>query len=558
MITINQLKSEIKWTGKRLSVKDMIDSADLLKKKAAKTLHINETQISDIKILKHSIDARKKNQIFQVYTLGVMLTDKSLEEKAVRKCKNINVAVSNENVYKFPGPGSEKMSDRPVIIGAGPAGLFCGYMLALHGYRPVILERGKDVETRTKDVENYWNGGELNEESNVQFGEGGAGTFSDGKLNTLVKDKFGRNKKVLEIFVECGAPEEILYESKPHIGTDVLKTVVASMREEIIRNGGTVCFESKVTGFEIDECNGKKQLTGVIVNDSELIKTKNAVLAIGHSARDTFAYLDKIHIPMESKAFAVGMRVEHPQSMINDAMYGSEHGGELPSAPYKLTAKTSTGRGVYSFCMCPGGHVVNASSEKGRIAVNGMSYSGRDSHNANSAIIVQVNPSDYKAEGPLAGVEFQRRLEEKAYQIGNGKVPVQYYGDYVKNQKSQPAVDDNRNKPCIKGQYTFTNLRGLLPQECEKAFIEGMEYFDTRIKGYAAEDAVLSGIESRTSSPVRITRDENYQSPEITGLYPCGEGAGYAGGITSAAMDGICIAEYIAKKYSPKNFGNKL
>ena len=553
MITINQLKSEIKWTGKRLSVKDMIDSSDILKKKAAKVLHINETQISSIKVLKHSIDARKKNQIFQVYTLGVILTDKSQEERVVKKCKNTNVAVSHGNIYKFPESGNEKMINRPVIIGAGPAGLFCGYMLALNGYRPVILERGKDVETRTKDVESYWNGGELNTESNVQFGEGGAGTFSDGKLNTLVKDKCGRNRQVLEIFVHSGAPEEILYESKPHIGTDVLKTIVAAMREEIIRNGGTVCFESKVTGFEIDDCAGKKQLTGVIVNDSKLIKTENVVLAIGHSARDTFAYLDKIHIPMEAKAFAVGMRVEHPQSMINESMYGSEHGGELPAAPYKLTAKTSTGRGVYSFCMCPGGFVVNASSEKGRIAVNGMSYSGRDSHNANSAIIVQVTPADYGADGPLAGVEFQRRLEEKAYQLGNGRVPVQYYGDYVKNQNSIKNVDNSRNQPCIKGQYTFTNLRGLLPSECEKAFIEGMEYFDTRIKGYADKDAILSGIESRTSSPVRIIRDDNYQCPEIAGLYPCGEGAGYAGGITSAAMDGICIAEYIAKKYSPEN-----
>lgn len=545
MITINQLKTEIVFDDKDSGI---IDSKEILKKKAAKTLGIRPREILEISILKHSIDARKKPQLFHVYTLGVELTNKGNEEKAVRQCKNKNAAFSSSKPYVFPASGQKELKEPPVIIGMGPAGLFCGYMLARHGYRPIILERGFDVEARTRDVEAYWNGGSLNPESNVQFGEGGAGTFSDGKLNTLVKDKNGRNKEVLRIFAECGAPEQILYESKPHIGTDILKNVVSNMREYIIEKGGKVRFGAKVTGIETD--NGR--LKAVIVNDREYIKTTQAVLAIGHSARDTFAFLDKIHIPMEAKAFAVGMRVEHPQRLINECMYGRENADKLPASPYKLTAQTSTGRGVYSFCMCPGGYVVNASSEPGRIAVNGMSYSGRGGRNANSAIIVQVAPGDYGGKGALAGVAFQRELEEKAFKLGKGRIPVQYYGDYVKDVSSGENNDlQSFNTPCIKGAYEFTNLRGLLPPACEKAFMEGMEQFDRTIKGYAAHDAVLSGVESRTSSPVRIHRDEELQSPAVKGLYPCGEGAGYAGGITSAAMDGILIAEKIAMQFKP-------
>ena len=543
MIIINQLKSEMKWKGRRLTIREMLDEPHILKQKAARQLKIQESDIASVQILKHSIDARKKPQIYQVYSLGVKL-NKLSEEAVVKKCKNANVLFSQQVEYHFPGTGTKKLTERPVIIGMGPAGLFCGYMLALHGYRPIILERGCDVETRTKDVEAYWNGSALKPESNVQFGEGGAGTFSDGKLNTLVKDKYGRNKEVLRIFVEAGAPEEILYESKPHIGTDVLKKVVVAMREEIIRYGGEVHFESKVTGLHIE--NG--EVTGVVIGEEE-IKTNQVVLAIGHSARDMFAYLDSIGLPMESKAFAVGMRVEHPQRLINEVMYGKEHGEELPAAPYKLTAKTSVGRGVYSFCMCPGGYVVNASSEEGRIAVNGMSYSDRNSQNANSAIIVQVTPQDYASDGPLAGVEFQRRLEESAYRVGNGKIPVQYLEDYIADKQSKER--EKWNTPCIKGEYTYSNLRGILPQECEQAFMEGMKHFDKVIPGFGAGDAILAGMESRTSSPIRIHREENLQSPAVKGLYPCGEGAGYAGGITSAAMDGIYVAEKIAEIYAP-------
>ena len=543
MIIINQIKSEIdfKKNKKSLHTKDMIDSKEVLIKKASKQLGINEKEISELHIVKHSIDARKKPHIFQIYTLGVELKDKKREESLVKSCKNNNISISQVKEYEFPVlNNSEKKSDRPVIIGMGPAGLFCGYMLAKHGFKPIILERGNDVETRTIDVEEFWNGGKINTESNVQFGEGGAGTFSDGKLNTLVKDKNGRNKEVLRIFVENGAPEEILYENKPHIGTDILKKVVVSMRENIIKNGGTVRFASKVTALEIK--NG--EICGVVVNDNEIITASQVVMAIGHSARDTFKYLESINVSMEAKSFAVGMRVEHSQKIINEAMYGKEYGSKLPAAPYKLTAKTSVGRGVYSFCMCPGGYVVNASSEPERLVVNGMSYSDRGSNSANSAIIVQVTPDDYGCDGPLAGVEFQRRLEEKAFEIGKGKVPVQYFCDYKNNKCSSKRTDFN--EPCIKGEYQYSNLRGLLPQECEKAFLEGMSQFDKNIKGFAADSAILSGIESRTSSPVRIHRNEVLQSPSIRGLYPCGEGAGYAGGITSAAMDGILVAEYIA------------
>lgn len=545
MIVVNQLKIELTWDGKKKTIKSMSDDREMLKTRVANLLKIPVVEIKDLEILKHSIDARRKPQIFQVYSIGVSLKNLS-EEKVVKKCNNANVSMSEIVAYAFPKSGDLQLLHRPVIVGMGPAGLFCGYMLAKHGYQPIILERGYDVDKRTEDVERFWKEGVLNPESNVQFGEGGAGTFSDGKLNTLVKDKYGRNKEVLRIFVEMGAPQEIMYDGKPHIGTDVLRNVVANMRREIIKNGGEVRFGSKVTALKMQD----GAICGAEVNGDYVLETQQVILAIGHSARDTFEYLNTIRVPMEAKAFAVGMRVEHPQSMINERMYGKEHGDELPAAPYKVTARTSEDRGVYSFCMCPGGYVVNASSEEGRLAVNGMSYSDRSSHNANSAIIVAVNPEDYGYDGALAGMEFQRRLEEKAYELGGGDIPIQYFEDYKSNIDSKSRVD--WNGPCIKGAYKWTNLRGILPASCEKAFIEGMFHFDKVIPGFAAKDAILSGIESRTSSPIRIHRDETLQSPSVCGLYPCGEGAGYAGGITSAAMDGMLVAEQIARVYKPQ------
>lgn len=529
MIRVQQVKVPLKHT------------TEDIKKKCAKLLRLTKEDILEMQIVKQSIDARKKNEISYVYAVDVKIKQK--EEKILSKIKGNQIMVSPEQIYRFPESGNEELRKRPVIIGLGPAGLFCAYALALHGYQPVVFERGKNVAERTKDVLHFWETGVLDTHSNVQFGEGGAGAFSDGKLNTLVKDVKGRNRKVLEIFVNAGAPSEILYESKPHIGTDVLVDVVANLRKEILRLGGEVHFESEITDFTIE--NGK--ITAIEINQTETLETDVLVLAIGHSARDTFEKIKERNLTMEAKSFAVGFRVEHPQEMVNKSQYKDADMRYLPAAPYKLTAAASNGRGVYSFCMCPGGFVVNASSEEKRLAVNGMSYYKRDSANANSAIIISVTPEDFPEEGVLAGAAFQRALEEKAYALGNGKIPQQLYGDYVENRASQSYGDF---KSCVKGRTEFSNLRGLLKPEMEAAFLEGMENFSHKITGFNRKDAILSGIESRTSSPVRISRNEAFES-NISGIYPCGEGAGYAGGIMSAAMDGMKVAEAIGAKYHP-------
>lgn len=521
-------------------------------KKAAGILHIKEKDILSFQIIKKSIDARKKPEIFIIYVVDVETEN---EERILRCIKGTQVQKVEEKAYSFPKPGKTPLCSRPVIIGTGPAGLFCGYFLALHGYRPILFERGKPVEARTKDVEEFWQNNRLNPDSNIQFGEGGAGTFSDGKLNTLVKDKNGRNKEVLRILAESGAPEEILYESKPHIGTDILTHVVKSIREKIINLGGEVRFESKITDILIE--NGR--VKEVVVNDTENLKADIVVLAIGHSARDTFKMLYEHDVQMEAKAFAVGFRVEHPRRMIDRAQYGMEENDLLPSADYKLTAQTTNGRGVYSFCMCPGGYIVNASSEAGRLAINGMSYSGRNGKNSNSAIIVTVTPDDFESGHPLAGIAFQQKLEEKAYKIGRGKVPVETYGDFknaVTGEEKQPSAIMREYPsfiPAIKGEYSFAPVHDILPKTLNGAFIEGMEQFGRVISGFNDGGVYVSGVESRTSSPVRIHRDETGQS-SVKGLYPCGEGAGYAGGITSAAMDGILIAEKIAEVYYSRTY----
>ena len=530
-----------------------------LTEKAARILRIRPEEIASLRVVRQSIDARKKPEIRLIYTVDVKLVG-AREEKVLLSCrKNLDVGPAPEVRYRFPEPGKEILAERPLIIGTGPAGLFCGYLLAKAGYRPLLLERGEDVESRTRRVEEFWKTGVLSADSNVQFGEGGAGTFSDGKLNTLVKDKDGRNTEVLKIFVENGAPEEIRYESRPHVGTDVLSRVVKHMRERILSWGGEVRFSTRVTELVIE--GGR--VRGVVCENGERIDAGAVVLAIGHSARDTFAMLEKKGIPMEAKSFAVGFRVEHPQELINLSQYAQRRPEALPPASYKLTAKTSEGRGVYSFCMCPGGYVVNASSEPGRLAVNGMSYSGRDGKNANSAIIVSVTPQDYGAGGPLAGIQFQRMLEERAFRAAGGAVPVQRYADYAGTERENGSavaeadgmVREKRERhvpadfaPAIKGAWKFADLRDILPSSVRKAFLEGMEAFDRIIPGFADDAVCLSGVESRTSSPVRIPRDETLQS-SVRGLYPCGEGAGYAGGITSAAMDGMRVAEAIAARY---------
>lgn len=528
MIRINQLRLPVTHTKEDLE------------KKIGKALHLPTEKIKEWKIIRQSIDARKKDSLLYIYTIDVHA---DREEQVIRKAGNKDIQLSAEQPYCLPSPGTTFLPHRPVIIGEGPAGLFCGLMLARAGYLPLILERGEAVETRTKKVASFWNGGSLDPNSNVQFGEGGAGTFSDGKLNTLVKDRSGRNRMVLETLAEFGADPAIVYQAKPHIGTDVLSNVVRSIREEIIRLGGEVRFSSLAADLTLTE----GRVSAVVLADGTAIPASTVVLAVGHSARDTFQTLLERGIPMEAKPFAVGLRIQHPQEMINHSQYGP-HGAELlGAASYKLTHQSRNGRGVYSFCMCPGGFVVNASSEPGRLAVNGMSNHDRAGCNANSALIVTVTPADFGGSGPLAGVEFQRRLEEKAWQAGNGRIPVQLYEDF---QENRPSSRLGEITPCMKGAWTFANLREVLPECLSQSLLEGMEAFGRKIHGFDRPDSLFAGIESRTSSPVRIPRDENLES-SVKGLFPCGEGAGYAGGITSAAMDGIRVAEEIIRRYAP-------
>lgn len=508
----------------------------------AKTLRISEKEIRNYKIQKRSLDARKKPLLKYIYTVDVDVLN---EQKILKKQKGNQVSIAKENGYQFPNHGKIQMKQRPVVIGSGPAGLFCAYLLAEHGYRPIVFERGAAVEEREKDIAAFWETGILNTKSNVQFGEGGAGTFSDGKLNTGVKDPLGRNRKVLEIFVENGAPEEILYLNKPHIGTDILIHVVRNMRNKIIAWGGEVHFHSQLVDFELKD-DFLQSITILSNGKENKIPAETMVLAIGHSARDTFSMLYEKQIPMTAKAFAIGVRVEHLQEWINDSQYGKDTPYDLPSADYKVVTNLENGRGVYSFCMCPGGYVVNASSEEGMLAVNGMSYHARDGKNANSAIIVTVTPEDYGANHPLDGMYFQRKLEKKAYVAGNGSVPVQRFEDFCQNKPSQML---GKVLPQIKGNYTLANVRSIFPEEIAVSIESGIKSFDKQIAGFANPDVVLSGVESRTSSPIRITRNEEYQI-ENTGIFPCGEGAGYAGGITSAAIDGIKIAEIIGQKYT--------
>lgn len=539
MLKISQLKldvSKLPVTEETRKV-DYVAERALLKKELLKMLRIPEADLLDFHIVKKSTDARKKEDIKYIYVLAAKVKK---ENQILRKLKNPNVCVYERKHYTFTPKGTKKLEHPPVIIGMGPAGLFCALELAKAGMKPIVFERGKAVEERVKDVEHFWRTGELNTESNVQFGEGGAGTFSDGKLNTAVKDPTGRVQKVLDTFVEYGAPQEVKYLNKPHIGTNRLQGIVKNMREEITSLGGQVHFSSKMTDILIED--GK--VTGVVINDKETIPCEALVLALGHSARDTFSVIHEKGLDMQKKAFAIGVRVEHPQDLINQSQYGSEF-ALLPTADYKLTHQASNGRGVYSFCMCPGGYVVNSSSEEGRLVVNGMSNYERDARNSNSALIVTVTPDDFMGESVLAGVEFQRKWEEAAYKAGGGKVPVQLYGDFKENRVS---TEFKTVKPCIKGETAFANVRECLPNYVSETIIEGMTAFDKKIKGYDDKDAIISGVETRTSSPVRIVRNEALES-NIEGIFPCGEGAGYAGGITSAAMDGIKIHEAVLNQF---------
>lgn len=531
MIRISQLKLSVDHQKKQLLTK------------TAALLNIDKQEIIAYHIVKQSLDARKKPELYYSYTIDVELKP-SLEKRILKKSKIKNISECKPMQYHFPIGNYTYPKHRPVIAGSGPAGLFCAWMLAKQGFSPIVIERGDDADTRFQKVDRFWKDGTLDEESNVQFGEGGAGTFSDGKLNTSVKDPKGRNFQVLKMFVDAGAGSEILYQQKPHLGTDELIKIVKTLRMQIEEMGGTFRFGCKLTDFEAD-AQGLKRIQ---LNHSEWLDTEILVCAIGHSARDTFTMLYDRGISMDAKSFAVGVRIEHPQSMINFSQYGKEDAGNLGAAPYKLTHQTTSGRGVYTFCMCPGGYVVNASSEQNRLAINGMSYHDRDSHNANSAIIVTVNPADYQKYSaddvpePLKGIEFQRFMEHQAFKRCNGAIPVQLFKDFSEHKESSSFGDV---LPSMKGNYQLSDVRSLLPDFVAESIEEGVHAFGKKINGFDRYDCLLSGVESRSSSPIRITRDATFQS-NIKGIYPCGEGAGYAGGITSAAMDGLKTAEAIA------------
>ena len=488
---------------------------------------IKKIDIIDWKISKKSIDARKKDDVHYVYSIDLNLKNEE-KYKKFDKVKDFKMPIINIK---------NKDNKKVVIVGCGPSGLFSALVLVQNGISPIVIEQGDCVENRKKIVDEFFKTGKLNELSNVQFGEGGAGTFSDGKLTTGINSPFC--KKVLQEFVNFGAPKEILYLSKPHIGTDILINVIKNMRNYIISKGGNFIFNTKVIDFEIKN-NIIKGVYCVTPNEEKFIECNNVILAIGHSSRDTFKKLYEKGINMEKKNFSVGLRIEHLQSEINKAQYGTITKLKLPSADYKLAYHSPSGRSCYTFCMCPGGVVVGSSSEKNTIVTNGMSYFARDGKNANSAILVNVIPNDFTDSSPLAGINFQKDLEKKAFILGGSNyfAPIQRVEDFLQNKKSEFI---GKIKPTYLPRVTLSNLNDILPDFVSSTLKEGINYFDNKLSGFANPDSILTGVETRSSSPVRILRNENLIS-NISGLYPCGEGAGYAGGIMSAAVDGIKCA----------------
>ena len=523
-------------------------SEDALREAIVTRLALGADDLLGFSVFKRSYDARKRSAILLIYAIDVELRD---EAAVLARFKHdTQIGPTPDTSYHFVAGGEQLQghdsSERPIVIGTGPCGLFAALILAQMGLRPLILERGKVVRERTVDTFGFWRKRELNPESNVQFGEGGAGTFSDGKLYSQIKDPKHLGRKVLTEFVKAGAPAEIMYVSKPHIGTFRLVKMVEQMRENIIALGGEYRFESKVIDIEVEEKNGERQVRGVTLASGEQIATRHVVMAIGHSARDTFEMLHARGVYVEAKPFSIGFRVEHPQSLIDVCRFGPSAGNKtLGAADYKLVHHAANGRSVYSFCMCPGGTVVAAASEPGRLVTNGMSQYSRNERNANSAIVVGITPADYPGH-PLAGIALQRQLEEGAFALGGGTydAPGQLMGDFVKGRASSAfgAVVPSYT-PAVK----LTDLGTALPEYAIVAMREAFPAFDKQIKGYYQEDALLTGVETRTSSPIRIKRrDDDLQSLNTRGLFPAGEGAGYAGGILSAAVDGIKVAEAVA------------
>jgi len=532
MIRINDLRLELRDA---LNLEQEVAN---LKKLVLSLYPIQEKDILSFNLHKKAVDARKKVHVFFVYSIDIaLINEKDLIQK---NFKNIQLAPNMG--YVEAKSGSHQLEHPPVIIGFGPSGLFAALVLAKQGYKPTVLERGYDVDRRTIKVDEFWKTGKYNKDSTIQFGEGGAGTFSDGKLTTLINDN--RCRLVLESLVKNGANPEILYINKPHVGTDVLKVVMKNMRQEIIDLGGTVRFKATVTDFLIEN----DELKGLVINDKDTVLTNVCLMGIGHSARDTFEVLHQKNVNIIQKPFSIGVRIEHPQLMINKSQYGDfSTYKNLGAADYKLSNHGSNQRSSYTFCMCPGGYVMCATSEEKGVCTNGMSESTRNGKNSNAALLVNVSPSDFGSDHPLAGVYYQRALETKAYVAGgsNYNAPVQLVGDFLKDRVSQKL---GSVKPTYQPGYKFAKMTDILPKYVTDSMKEALISFDRKIKGFAMEDAVMTGIETRSSSPIRITRDENHES-NIKGIYPMGEGAGYAGGIMSSAVDGIKTAEKIIEKY---------